>query len=195
MKHKPEDCYALMLLRLIFGLQRDSDNPKRIHAPQTWTAHEHSMSSLVLAFHSDRWILYSLYGYLLRLMKRTTLSALAKSCNWCEQLTKAQRFTSAWKKVLLRTILQHKNYFQTTCEFLVIDPQGALSLRRKHPSTLQQGHDEANIAFRNVVPNSIDDDSEAMKRSKSRLCVLNTIKQQVVMASLLNHLGPDIMSW
>ena len=43
-------------------------------------------------------------------------------------------------------------------ENLVTDPQGLLRLFRKHFSTLLQGEDNTNTAFRHVVPNPIDDD-------------------------------------
>ena len=41
---------------------------------------------------------------------------------------------------------------------LVTDPQGVLRLWRKHFSTPLQGADDTNTAFRDVVPNPIDDD-------------------------------------
>ena len=40
----------------------------------------------------------------------------------------------------------------------VTDTQGVLRLWRKHFSTLLQGYDDTNTAFRYAVPNPIDDD-------------------------------------
>ena len=40
---------------------------------------------------------------------------------------------------------------------MVTDSQWVLRLRRKHFSTLLQGNDDSNTAFRDIVPNPIDD--------------------------------------
>ena len=80
-----------------------------------------------------------------------------------------------------------------------LDDHGNLRLWRKHFSTLLQDDEDPNIAFRDVVPNPIDNDGLEISRpsykSKSGLCALKIIKRQVLMASLLNYLSPDAMSW
>ena len=83
---------------------------------------------------------------------------------------------------------------------LVTDPQGVLRLWRKHFSTLLQGDDDTNTTFIDVILNPIDDDdveipSLSHEEVKSRLRGLKTIKRQVLKASSLNCLRPDVMSW
>ena len=82
---------------------------------------------------------------------------------------------------------------------LVTDPPGMLRLWRKYFSTLLQGDDDTNIAFRHVVPNAIEDDSEEISPPshediKIALCILKTVKRQVLMTFPLNCLRPGVMS-
>ena len=73
-------------------------------------------------------------------------------------------------------------------------------LQGKHFSTLLQGDDDTNIAFKDIVPNPIDNDGVEIpppshEEVKVAIMWLKTIKRQVLMASPLYCLRPDVKSW
>ena len=105
---------------------------------------------------------------------------------------KVKRLTEGYKLEASSCKNEHGNF--------VTDPQGVLRLWRKHFSTLLQSDNYTKTAFRDFVPNPIDDDCvdiplPSHEQSKSQLCVVKTVKRQVVMAFPLNCLRPKAMSW
>ena len=83
---------------------------------------------------------------------------------------------------------------------MVTDLQEVLRLWRKHFSTLLQGDNDTNTAFRDVVPNLIDDGgveiaSPSHEEVKVAIMRLKNKTATGPGASPLNCLRPDVMGW